>query len=143
MTTQKTFGAFCDELAAFAKEKWYEPALWLEEWWEMEGADPPGKDHATVKAEIRAQAFDQRLAEVLAAEMVWMFRQRMASICTDELYAHTGRDGHAFLKEITQRCAKAGFDVSKITGQPITPTEACVAAGIVVVNAKREVTPNV
>lgn len=64
-----------------------------------------------------------------AGDMVAMFAEWMQNICTDALYNSTSRMGHAFLLELTDKAHAHGFDVSDITSQPVTPTEAIVAYG--------------
>jgi len=116
-----TFGDFFDALRAFSDDQdWSEACVLMDELARMDGPD--------VWKEVKAAAFDQKLATFLASEMLWMFRRRIEGICTDELYTLVLREAHIFLDELGRRAALAGFDVSPITTRGITLTDILVRA---------------
>lgn len=113
----KTFGDFYDEIA---KTKIFEGKMWLEEWVETldEGSWEP----------IRRLPLEAEQIITFAKDMVFLFRERMAAICTDALYSRTSKTGHEFLKEVQAVAQKFGVDVQAFVDVAITPSEAVARA---------------
>lgn len=111
--TTKTFGEFFD---AVAKTKIIEGEMWLEEWKDMITEDE--------WTDVRQLPLCDEGVIGFAQDMVTLFRERMAGICTDALYTSTSQRGHAFLAEVKAVALRFGVDVAADIDVPITPSEA-------------------
>ncbi|MDP1815181.1 MAG: hypothetical protein Q8K92_12095 [Leadbetterella sp.] len=81
-----------------------------------------------------SMAFDLNASTIiaLADAVATLLFNRLAGICTEELYERTLREGHDLLKEIHQRATEQGIDVSlQQIDRPLTYTEMAEAAGII------------
>lgn len=134
-----TFGEFFDRVRRHAEgQRWFEATGLMDTWMAIPDGDPPGKTHEDVVAECRARPMNTGQAELLAAEMLYMFQWRLDMISGEELYAMVHSEGHEFLDVLCRISDKQGYDVSKITSSPMTFSEQMIRAGVARVVTKSD-----
>jgi len=113
---QSTYGEFIDLIE---QTECVEGKIFIEKW----------KALATEEdwARFRPMSLTPELVTSFAEDMISYFRERIAGICTDELYTQVKREAHAFLQEVHEKAAQFGVQVElNRIDVPLTPSEVAV-----------------
>ena len=120
---QHTYGEFIDLMEKLAEETGNVDAQISIEEWKALATEEQWK-------EFRPLPLGPGLVISFAEDMAFYFRERIAGICTDELYVHIKKESHAFLRQVYEKAAKFGvqLELNQIDA-PLTPSEAMIAGG--------------
>lgn len=122
--SERTFGDFYDEVMPEEGDlDKMEGRVFMEQWKAL-------VDEARWQ-EVRRMPLIYGLVHNFTEDMLTSFQDRLAGICTDELYATVTRASHAFAAHIAEVAARFGHDVTKVCSGPVTFSEALVESGLV------------
>ena len=116
ISNQKTFGDFFGKVKESARDI-IDAEFFLEEW---EDILTPEEWHR-----VSAQPLNEGLVLSLSEDMATRYFERITTICTDDLYYRTVKEGHQFLQIIHKSATEFELDIDiSLIDVPLTPTEA-------------------